>query len=157
MSTASLPGGGVSAGPRLAPVINRRVVGLAGLVLLAGVLLLSGVIDARQAALYALGAALGMVLYHAAFGFTSAWRVFIADGRGAGLRAQMVMLAVAVLLFFPALAAGTLFGQPVSGTSRRSASRCWSAPSSSASACSSGAAAPRARSIPSAAAPPAWS
>ncbi|MCL8040994.1 YeeE/YedE family protein, partial [Pseudomonas aeruginosa] len=35
--------------------------------------------------------------------------------RGAGLRAQMVMLALAVLLFFPALAAGSLFGQPVSG------------------------------------------
>lgn len=27
----------------------------------------------------------------------------------------MVMLALAVLLFFPALAAGSLFGQPVSG------------------------------------------
>jgi len=115
MSTVTLPGGEVSAAPRLAPAINGRVVGLAGLVLLAGVLLLSVVIDARQAALYALGAALGIVLYHAAFGFTSAWRVFIADGRGAGLRAQMVMLTVAVLLFFPALSAGTLFGQPVSG------------------------------------------
>src|SRR5687767_4240775 len=100
MSTVSLPG--VSGAPRLASAINLRVAGVAGLVLLAGVLLLSSVIDARQAALYALGATLGVVLYHAAFGFTSAWRVFIADGRGAGLRAQMVMLAVAVLLFFPA-------------------------------------------------------
>ena len=56
-----------------------------------------------------------MSLYHAAFGFTSAWRVFIADGRGAGLRAQMLMLAVGVALFFPALAAGSLFGTPVTG------------------------------------------
>jgi len=40
-----------------------------------------------------------VALYHALFGFTSAWRVFIADGRGAGLRAQTLMLAVAVLLF----------------------------------------------------------
>ena len=55
----------------------------------------------------------GLVLYHAAFGFTSAWRVFIADRRGAGLRAQMLMLAVAMALFFPVLAAGSLFGQPV--------------------------------------------
>ena len=61
------------------------------------------------------GALLGLALYHAAFGFTSAWRVFIADGRGAGLRAQMLMLAVGVALFFPALAAGTLFGNPVTG------------------------------------------
>jgi uncharacterized membrane protein YedE/YeeE len=73
------------------------------------------IVNPRQAALYVLGAALGLVLYHAAFGFTSAWRVFIADRRGAGLRAQMVMLAVATALFFPVLASGSLFGQPVTG------------------------------------------
>lgn len=69
----------------------------------------------RQVLLLLLGAALGLTLYHAAFGFTSAWRVFINERRGAGLRAQMVMLALAVLLFFPALAAGNLFGNPVTG------------------------------------------
>ncbi|WP_109514428.1 YeeE/YedE family protein [Pseudomonas ovata] len=69
----------------------------------------------RQVMLLLVGAALGVTLYHAAFGFTSAWRVFILERRGAGLRAQMVMLAVAVVLFFPTLAAGTLFGQPVNG------------------------------------------
>jgi uncharacterized protein len=83
--------------------------------ILVGALYLMQVVDARQAALYIVGALLGVALYHAAFGFTSAWRVFIADGRGAGLRAQMIMLAVGVALFFPALAAGTLFGTPVSG------------------------------------------
>jgi len=55
------------------------------------------------------------VLYHAAFGFTSAWRVFITQRRGRGLRAQMLMLAVAVVLFFPALSAGTLNGVAVQG------------------------------------------
>ena len=69
----------------------------------------------RQGALFLTGGALGMALYHAAFGFTSAWRVFILEGRGRGLRAQMVLLAVAVLLFFPALASGTLFGEEVRG------------------------------------------
>ncbi|WP_350025363.1 YeeE/YedE family protein [Pseudomonas fulva] len=69
----------------------------------------------KQVLLLLLGAALGLTLYHAAFGFTSAWRVFINERRGAGLRAQMVMLALAVLLFFPALAAGNLFGNPVTG------------------------------------------
>ena len=69
----------------------------------------------RIAALSVVGGAFGLVLYHAAFGFTSAWRNFIRDGRGRGLRAQMVMLAIAVALFFPALAAGSLFGQEVSG------------------------------------------
>src|SRR5690625_4209460 len=60
-----------------------------------------------------LGGAFGLVLYHAAFGFTSAWRNFIVDRRGRGLRAQMLMLAVAVVLFFPVLAQGTLLGAPV--------------------------------------------
>src|SRR3954469_3045686 len=87
----------------------------AGALLLLGALAIGEVVSPRQGALYLLGAALGLVLYHAAFGFTSAWRVFIADRRGAALRAQMVMLAVAVVLFFPVLAAGTLFGQPVQG------------------------------------------
>lgn len=69
----------------------------------------------RQAALFVVGGALGISLYHAAFGFTSAWRVFITEGRGRGLRVQMVLLALAVVLFFPALASGTLFGNEVSG------------------------------------------
>ena len=68
-----------------------------------------------EASLLMLGATLGLVLYHAAFGFTTAWRTLIIDGRGKGLRAQMLMLAVAVCLFFPALAAGDLFGNDVSG------------------------------------------
>ncbi|QXI28496.1 YeeE/YedE family protein [Pseudomonas vanderleydeniana] len=83
--------------------------------LLLGMLFLQSQVGAHQVLLLVLGAALGLTLYHAAFGFTSAWRVFIRDRRGAGLRAQMVMLALAVLLFFPALGAGTLFGTPVSG------------------------------------------
>lgn len=85
------------------------------LLLLVGAWYLAQAADGRQAALYIVGALLGLTLYHAAFGFTSAWRVFIADGRGAGLRAQMLMLALGVLLFFPVLASGELFGTPVKG------------------------------------------
>ena len=70
----------------------------------------------RQAALFIVGAGAGVVLYHAAFGFTSAWRVFIADRRGAGLRAQMLMLAVTCAVFFPLLASGTFMGQPLRGS-----------------------------------------
>ncbi|HET8791245.1 MAG TPA: YeeE/YedE family protein [Modicisalibacter sp.] len=88
---------------------------IAGGVLLLGMLAVGIAYGAQLAALMLVGGALGMVLYHAAFGFTGAWRVFISERRGRGLRAQMVMLAVAVVLFFPALAAGTLFGTPVSG------------------------------------------
>jgi len=103
----------LSAPARIA--INPKPLAASLLLILVGALYLMQVVDARQAALYIIGALLGVALYHAAFGFTSAWRVFIADGRGAGLRAQMIMLAVGVALFFPALANGTLFGTPVSG------------------------------------------
>jgi uncharacterized membrane protein YedE/YeeE len=88
---------------------------IAFFLLVIGALFLQSAVGSRQVLLLIVGAALGLTLYHAAFGFTSAWRVFINERRGAGLRAQMVMLAVAVVLFFPALGAGTLFGTPVTG------------------------------------------
>lgn len=88
---------------------------LALALLLVGGVFLNASVGSKQVLLLIVGAALGLTLYHAAFGFTSAWRVFINERRGAGLRAQMVMLAIAVVLFFPALGAGTLFGQPVTG------------------------------------------
>jgi uncharacterized membrane protein YedE/YeeE len=95
--------------------INPTPLGVSLLLILLGAWYLAQSVSPKQSALYVVGALLGVSLYHAAFGFTSAWRVFIADGRGAGLRAQMLMLAVGVALFFPALAAGTLFGNPVTG------------------------------------------
>jgi uncharacterized membrane protein YedE/YeeE len=95
--------------------INPTPLGVSLLLILLGAWYLAQAVSPKQSALYVVGALLGVSLYHAAFGFTSAWRVFIADGRGAGLRAQMLMLAVGVALFFPALAAGTLFGNPVTG------------------------------------------
>ncbi len=76
---------------------------------------IAGTAPATTVALFGVGLALGVSLYHATFGFTSAFRVFLADGQGAGMRAQLVMLAVACLLFFPVLGAGHLFGTPVRG------------------------------------------
>ncbi|WP_246797878.1 YeeE/YedE family protein [Burkholderia perseverans] len=111
---STLPSSPVRA-PRVLDSINPKSLGFALLLVALGAVYLAQAVSLRQAALYLVGALLGMTLYHAAFGFTSAWRVFIADRRGAGLRAQMLMLAIGVLLFFPALSAGTLFGQPVTG------------------------------------------
>jgi hypothetical protein len=82
----------------------------------AAALYLQAALSWRQSALFLVGVLAGIVLYHAAFGFTSAWRVFISDRRGAGLRAQMLMLAATCVVFFPLLASGTLFGQPVRGS-----------------------------------------
>lgn len=62
---------------------------------------------------YALGLALGVVLFHSRFGFTSAWRQLVAVGQGRALRAHMLMLAVACLLFATILGAGLgLSGSP---------------------------------------------
>ncbi|MCM5704096.1 YeeE/YedE family protein [Larsenimonas salina] len=84
-------------------------------VLAVGLLWLAGTVSPAQAGLLLTGAGLGVVLYHAAFGFTSAWRRVIVERRGRGLRAQMVLLSVAVVLFFPPLASGTLFGHAAEG------------------------------------------
>ncbi len=96
-------------------VPDWRVVASAGLLLVGGAAYVSGTVSGRYGALYLLGGALGLVLYHAAFGFAAHWRAFVADGRGAGLRAQMLMLALASALFLPILAEGSLFGRPVGG------------------------------------------
>jgi uncharacterized membrane protein YedE/YeeE len=95
--------------------LNGKVASCAAALLLGGGLALGNLISWRQGALYLLGGALGVSLYPALFGFTSAWRVFISDRRGAGLRAQMIMLAIAAILFFPTLSHATLFDQPVHG------------------------------------------
>ena len=97
------------------PGPDWRIAGSALVLLLGGMAYIAGTVAAHQAVLYALGAALGLVLFHAAFGFASTWRVFLADGQGAGLRAQMLMLALASAIFLPVLSQGTFFGQPVGG------------------------------------------
>jgi uncharacterized membrane protein YedE/YeeE len=95
--------------------LNVPVTVIALLVLAGGAIAL-GVRDIHSnGVLLVLGGALGLTLYHAMFGFTSAWRVFIADGRGAGLRAQMLMLGIATVLFLPALSEGELFGRGIVG------------------------------------------
>lgn len=74
--------------------------------------------SAFEAQLLLLGMGLGLCLYHASFGFTTAWRRLIVDRDATGLHAQLVMLAISVLLFFPVLGAGELFGNSVSGLVR---------------------------------------
>lgn len=69
----------------------------------------------RLALLCLIGGALGFALYHAAFGFTGAYRTAFQSGRSGAVRAQMLMLGVAVLVFFPILEAGQVLGQPVRG------------------------------------------
>ncbi len=105
----------VAAGGPAGSPPNRVIISVAALALVLGSAWLLDTVSQRQATLYLIGGALGLVLYHAMFGFSSSWRVFLSDRRGAGLRAQMLMLAVATLLFFPVLADGTLMGRSVGG------------------------------------------
>jgi len=94
---------------------SQRSVYVALVLLILGTIGAYQIVGINQALLFIIGGALGMTLYHSSFGFTSSWRVFIKERRGRGLRAQMIMLALAVFLFFPALGAGELFGNPVKG------------------------------------------
>ncbi len=70
----------------------------------------------RHGALFLVGLAAGLILYHAAFGFTAAWREVISTRRGAGLRAQMVMLAATVIVFTLLIAQGELWGMSLRGS-----------------------------------------
>jgi len=108
-----------TAPPRTAGALRvggPNVAGLAAAMILAGAWYLTFAFSWRQGALFLVGTGAGVVLYHAAFGFTSAWRAVIATGRGEALRAQMLMLAVTCLVFFPVLARGEIFGQAVRGS-----------------------------------------
>lgn len=69
-----------------------------------------------QPLLFAIGLLLGYTLFHARFGFTSAFRRLMSVGNGQAMRSHMLMLTVAVTLFAPILAYGTtIFGGSVAG------------------------------------------
>ena len=69
----------------------------------------------RQAALLLIGLGLGVSLYHAAFGFSAAYRRVVVERDISAVAAQAVMLAAAILLFAPVLAEGVVFDRPVAG------------------------------------------
>ena len=94
---------------------NFSVVAVAFVAIVVSVLVINAQVSARICAVFVLGGALGLTLYHAAYGFTSAWRAFVIHRHGAGVRSQMLMLALASALFVPAISSGELAGQPVVG------------------------------------------
>jgi uncharacterized protein len=98
------------------PDVKIGPTGIAGFFIVLVALYLNVTVSGRQALLFLVGASAGVVLYHAAFGFTSSWRNFITAGRGAGLRAQMLMLALTCAVFFPLLGRGEILGQVVRGS-----------------------------------------
>jgi len=103
-----------------AVVISRPVkippVAAASALVFIGAVYLGSAVAWTQGALFLVGVLAGVVLYHASFGFTSSWRVMIADRRGEGLRAQMVMMALTCAAFIPLMASGQVLGHPVRGS-----------------------------------------
>ena len=72
------------------PPAQWGVAGVGFATLLAGALLL-GADGWRLGALFGVGGLLGVTLYHAAFGFTSAYRNALVRGDDSGVGAQVVM------------------------------------------------------------------
>ncbi|MEE8393463.1 MAG: YeeE/YedE family protein, partial [Rhodospirillales bacterium] len=72
-------------------------------------------VSAKKASLFLVAIAMGVSLYHASFGFSGAYRRAIRDKDITGVAAQLVMLALAMVLFAPVLAKGSIFGHGVGG------------------------------------------
>lgn len=112
MSSILLPSTSVRH-PLARPWVLRRLA--TGLVVLAALAAVATSVSGRLLGLGTIGMLMGIALYHAAFGFSHGYRRLLAEGRTAHVRAQVLMLAAAVLLFLPTIAMGHVFGQPVRG------------------------------------------
>lgn len=104
--------GGTARAPAAAAAAQRGVLALGLGVAALG---LARPDDTRSALLWLIGLAFGVTLYHASFGFASAYRRMFVARDMRGVQAQLLMLALATLLFAVPLSAGSVFGQPLSG------------------------------------------
>ncbi|MGG5254443.1 YeeE/YedE family protein [Neobacillus sp. SM06] len=93
--------------------VNRPITVFTLAVFASGFLFLGSTVSYKQASLYLIAGVLGLALYHAHYGFTSAFRVFLTGGRGVGIRAQMILFLMANILFLPILLGG--FGNQATG------------------------------------------
>lgn len=76
---------------------------------------LLGMDDWRPAALGLTGLVLGVALYHASFGFASAYRRMLVARDMRGVQAQLLLLALTTAMFAPVLAVGTVGSLQVGG------------------------------------------
>jgi uncharacterized membrane protein YedE/YeeE len=95
--------------------IDRGPVAFVLAAIVLGGLAIGEAVGIQQTALFLIGGLLGMTLYHASFGFTGGWRRLVVERRGAAMRAQMLMIAAAAIVFMPLLALGSVGGQPLVG------------------------------------------
>jgi len=79
--------------------IDLTVLGYAVLAILLFSFLFISQVGNRHLYVFLIGIGLGVSLYHASFGFTGGWRNFIEHRESSSLRAQIIMLGLAVILF----------------------------------------------------------
>jgi uncharacterized membrane protein YedE/YeeE len=104
-----------SAKPAAAPAFDRGPVIVTGAIFVIVAAIIAQTVSLHQMVLYLIGGALGVALYHAAFGFTGGWRRFAVERRGRAMRAQLLMIGAAALVFIPLLVTGSPFGGPIVG------------------------------------------
>lgn len=95
--------------------VDRQPASIAAAFLAAGFASIWVLVDFRQASLFLIGGGLGAALYFGSFGFTGSWRRMVVEQRGRGVRAQMLMIAIAGVAMMPLLAAGSVGAQPLVG------------------------------------------
>lgn len=96
--------------PPVAPAPAQVAVVVAALACLALLAIAAAEGGARLGGAALIGAAAGIALYHARFGFTSAWRRLAVERRGGGVRAQMLLFALACAASYPLIAGGAASG-----------------------------------------------
>ncbi|MEL6600661.1 MAG: YeeE/YedE thiosulfate transporter family protein, partial [Pseudomonadota bacterium] len=87
-----------------------KVIAAAGAVLVLLALAAYGEGGATRAWALAIGAFAGIALYHASFGFTGGWRRLIRERRGRGVRAQLLLIGLVVLVSYPLIGG---WGEPL--------------------------------------------
>lgn len=100
---------------RLLPPRQQKLIVAIALTIFTGGAVLLSEYGWRQSVLFLIGGLLGVSLYHSSFGFASAYRKLLVNRDVQGMYAQLLMLAIATVLFAPVLAAGKVFGQEVFG------------------------------------------
>jgi uncharacterized protein len=85
---------------------DRTRAALAALFVLPPLAVIAAGQGARQAGLFAIAIGLGLALVLGSFSFAGGFRRLLAEGRGAGFRAQLVLIGLTACLFAPLLADG---------------------------------------------------
>lgn len=116
-SPAPIPAAGATSSHQAGalPQPDRVPLAVVGFASVLTFLAIAQTISWRQAGLFLVGMALGISLLHAAFGFTGGWKRMVVEQRSRAMRAQLLMVGVAALGFFPLLGASPIDGRSLVG------------------------------------------